>query len=118
MGVTRDVKKNEFFVCLPKKCWFGKKTMPQRYRYLMNKHKECETVQFPTALWLADEMRKNEQGQSSWKPYLEYMPTNDDYNNYHPAMARTAGKWALDKCVETVNNEKGLNLTGEEAVEQ
>lgn len=103
IGVTKDMPKDTFFVCVPRKCWFGPANMPYRYKSLRTKYpEECETVQYPTAIWMADEFRKGKD--SYFFPYFQSIPSREDYMEYHPAMARYAGKFAWDKCVA----EKGI----------
>ena len=40
IGVTKDLPKDTFFVCVPRKCWFGPANMPYRYKSLRTKFPE------------------------------------------------------------------------------
>ena len=51
-----------------------------------------------TALWLAEEMRKGKK--SFWYAWIAMLPTYEDFLQYHPALARYAGKWEHARCLE------------------
>lgn len=55
---------------------------------------------------MADEFRKGDE--SYFYPYFQSMPSREDYMEYHPGMARYAGKHAWERCVE----EKGQGKRG------
>eukprot|EP00392_Amoebophrya_sp_AT5.2_P002275 g2280.t1 len=96
MGFARSLAKDTHFVCVPKKCWLGEPNLPDRFR-------QCDTIQYVMAHWVADELRKGEE--SFWKPYLDSIPPRSEYEMYHPAFWKSSGERFRKECVERNNGD-------------
>ncbi|CAD7968531.1 unnamed protein product [Amoebophrya sp. A25] len=105
IGFTKNLKKGQYFLCLPSKCWFGQHNAPQRYLDMQTKYpQECETIQYVMALWMADEFRKG--SKSFWKPYFDTIPKQSEYEMYHPAFYESSGKRFYQKCLDENGGDK------------
>ena len=52
VGFKRSMKKNTFFSCLPKRCWMGPPTLPERYKKIEQRHEECAQDQYADVIRL------------------------------------------------------------------
>lgn len=96
VGTLKDIEKGEIVACVPIKCSFGPRHLSERYKKLKEKHPDVCTDEH--AFFLADEFRKGKN--SFFGAYLGMMYPIDFYMDFHPAMARRAGRFAYEKCVQ------------------
>jgi len=110
-----DLKADQNVLCVPSKCWLKIGTESERVRQMTNRQDCGELERF--AIHVAEENRKGEA--SVWAPYLQMLPTEAVYRNFHPAYLEgklDLGGWgeywnpwsgALKKCYKSYVEKAG-----------
>lgn len=79
LEAMRPIKRDEIFVCVPRKCWMQEETVPDDFRQITDRCSEDAKI----ALFLAEELTKGEASQ--WATYLKMFPTEGELKSFHPA---------------------------------
>ena len=103
LGTTTDVRKGDWLLCLPKKCWIDRTDFSAAIKTFLaaealSREGACSLGGWSDnhgwAIFLAEELEKRQK--SYWWPYFQTFPARTEYEAYHPAFARHAGSMMGD----------------------
>jgi len=84
LGTLVPVQRGERFACVPQRCWV---TIPEvQIKEAMRSDSRCHGSSVDMAIYMALEVRKG--NASVYAPYLRSLPTQADYERFHPAYSR------------------------------
>ena len=96
VGTLRQLEVGEDAFCVAKRCWLGEHTWPPHIRDVKAMAPQCRRKWHLTAIWIAEELQNPD---SFFAPYLEGLPTEEEFALSHPAWTPALVEEAHKTCL-------------------